>query len=65
MRQWEKEKAVLYPVEVPPDSRQLSCCHHGKETQRVKFTRNNKHTALASMLNYYGWVSLILLVYLL
>jgi hypothetical protein len=33
MRQWEKEKAVLYPVEVPaPHSRQLHCCHHGKET---------------------------------
>jgi hypothetical protein len=31
MRQWEKEKAVLYPVEVPPPY-QLSCCHNGKET---------------------------------
>jgi hypothetical protein len=40
MHQWEKEKAVLYPVEVPSHSRQLSCCHNGKETQHVKFTRN-------------------------
>jgi hypothetical protein len=40
MRQWEKDKAVLYPVEVPPHIKQLSCCHNGKETQRVKFTKN-------------------------
>jgi hypothetical protein len=40
MRQWEKEKAALYLVEVPPHSRQLYCCHNCKETQRVKCTRN-------------------------
>jgi hypothetical protein len=42
-----------------PHCRHLSCCHNGKETQLVKFTRNNTHTALASVLTYYGWVSLI------
>jgi hypothetical protein len=36
----KKEKAVLYPVEVPPHRRQLSRCHNGKETQRVQFTRH-------------------------
>jgi hypothetical protein len=40
MRQRKKEKAALYPVEVQPHSRQLSCCNNGKETQGVKFTRN-------------------------
>jgi hypothetical protein len=30
MRKWEKEKAVLYPIEVPPHSRQLSCCYNGR-----------------------------------
>jgi hypothetical protein len=30
MRQWEKEKNVLYPVDV----------RNAKETQRVEFTRN-------------------------
>jgi hypothetical protein len=35
-----KRKDFLYPVEVPPHSRQLSYCHNGKEAQRVKFTRN-------------------------
>jgi hypothetical protein len=49
MRQWEKEKAVLYPIEIP-----LSCCQNGKETECVKFTRNDMHTALASVLTYYG-----------
>jgi hypothetical protein len=58
MRQWEKEKAALYPVEVtpPPHSRQLSCCQwQGNGVLNLReINRNNTHTALAYVLTYYG-----------
>jgi hypothetical protein len=63
MRQWEKGKAVLYPVEVPPliaDSFNVATMARAPRVFNLReINRNNMHTALASMLNYYGWVSLI------
>jgi hypothetical protein len=39
MRQWEKGKAVLYPVEVPPPIDNFYVATVARK-QRVKFTRN-------------------------
>jgi hypothetical protein len=63
MRQWEKEKVVLYPVEVLPpiaDSFHIATMarKHILLTLR-EIKRNNRHTALAPVLTYYGRVSLI------
>jgi hypothetical protein len=40
MRQWEKEKAVLYPVEVPPPIADSVHVATMPRKQGVKFTRN-------------------------
>jgi hypothetical protein len=40
MRQWEKENAVLYPVEVPPPIADNFHVATMARKQRVKFTRN-------------------------
>jgi hypothetical protein len=40
MRQWEKEKAVLYPAEVPPHIADSSNVAIIARKQRVEFTRN-------------------------
>jgi hypothetical protein len=62
MRQWEKEKAVLYPVEVsPPMAETLHIATMARKHSVLnlrEINRNNTYTALASMLTYYGWVSL-------
>jgi hypothetical protein len=57
MRQWEEEKAILYPVEVPPpiaDSFHVATMarKHGVLNLR-EMNRNNMHTALDSVLTYY------------
>jgi hypothetical protein len=36
----KKKELFFIPQNSRPHSRQLSGCHNGKETQRVKFTRN-------------------------
>jgi hypothetical protein len=57
MRQWGKEKAVLYPVEVlPPYQTALMFPPwQGNSALNLReINRNNKHTALASVLTYYG-----------
>jgi hypothetical protein len=43
MLQWEEEKAALYPVEIPPP---IEDSFHVATMAR--------HTALASVLTYYG-----------
>jgi hypothetical protein len=57
MRQWEKEKAVLYPVEVPPpiaDSFHVATMTRKHSVLNLReINRNNTHTALASVLTYY------------
>jgi hypothetical protein len=55
MRQWEK-KAVLYPVEVPPPWQTAFMLPQwqGNSVLNLRETnKNNMHTALASVLNYY------------
>jgi hypothetical protein len=53
MRQWVKEKAVLYPVEVPPpiaDSFNVATTERKHSVLNLRdINRNNKHTALASV----------------
>jgi hypothetical protein len=56
MRQWEKDKAVLYPVAVPPKADSVHVVtmtrkHLVLNLREIK--RNNMHTALASVLTYY------------
>jgi hypothetical protein len=64
MRQWEEEKAVLYPVEVPPapiaDNIHVATIARKHSVLNLQeINRNSAHTALASVLTYYGRVSLI------
>jgi hypothetical protein len=62
MRQWEKEKAVLYQVKFPPPYQTAFMLPQWQGNSLLnlrKINRNNTHTALASVLTYYGWVSLI------
>jgi hypothetical protein len=63
VRRWEKEKAVLYPVEVlPPIADSFHVATMARKHSMLnlqEINRNNTHTALASVLTYYGWVSLI------
>jgi hypothetical protein len=55
IRQWEKEKAVLYPVEVPPQTAFMLPQWQGNSVLNLReINRNNTHTALASVLTYYG-----------
>jgi hypothetical protein len=57
MCQWEKEKAVLYPVEVPPPSQtafMLPQWQGNSVLNLREINRNNMHTARASVLTYYG-----------
>jgi hypothetical protein len=57
MRQWEKEKAVLYPAEVPSPSQtafMLPQWQGNSVLNLREINRNNTHTALASVLTYYG-----------
>jgi hypothetical protein len=58
MSQWEKEKVVLYPVEVPPpiaDSFHVAIMARKHSVLNLpQINRNNTHTALASVLTYYG-----------
>jgi hypothetical protein len=58
MRQWGKEKAVLYSVEVPPSIADSSNVTTIARTHSVlnlrEINRNNTHTALASVLTYHG-----------
>jgi hypothetical protein len=57
MHQWEKEKAVLYPVEFPPpivDSFHVATMASKHSVLDLReINRNNKHTTLASVLTYY------------
>jgi hypothetical protein len=56
MHQWEKEKAVLYPVEVPPPLQTAFMLPQWQGNSILnlrEINRNNKHTALASVLTYY------------
>jgi hypothetical protein len=63
MRQWEKGKAVLYPVEVPPPIANsffvATMARKHSVLNLREINRNNTHTALPSVLTYYEWVSLI------
>jgi hypothetical protein len=62
MRQWEKEKTVRYPVEVPPPQQTALMLPPWQGNSVLilrEINRSNKHTALASVLTYYGWVSVI------
>jgi hypothetical protein len=57
MRQWEKEKAVLYPVEFPPPWQtafMLPMARKHSVLNLREINRNNTHTALASVLTYHG-----------
>jgi hypothetical protein len=58
MLQCEKEKAVLYPLEVPPpiaDSFHVATMARKYRVLHLReINRNNTHTALASVLTYYG-----------
>jgi hypothetical protein len=58
MRQWEKEKAVLYPEEVPPliaNSFHVATMARKNSVLNLReINRNNTHTALAPVLTYYG-----------
>jgi hypothetical protein len=52
MRQWEKERAVLYPVEVPPPQQtalMLPPWQGNSVLNLREINRNNTHTALASV----------------
>jgi hypothetical protein len=53
MRQWGKEKAVLYPVEVPrpiADSFNAATMARKHSVLNLReMNRNNKHSALASV----------------
>jgi hypothetical protein len=56
MRQWEKEGAV-YPVEVPPlyqTAFMLPQWQGNSVLSLREINRNNTHTALTSVLTYYG-----------
>jgi hypothetical protein len=56
MRQWGKEKAVLYPA----DSIHVATIARKHSVLNLReINRNNTHTALSSVLTYYGGVSLI------
>jgi hypothetical protein len=63
MRQWGKEKSVLYPVEVlPPIADSCNVATIARKHSMLnlqEINRNNTHTALASVLTYCGRVSLI------
>jgi hypothetical protein len=63
MRQREKEKADLYPVEVPypiADSFHVATMARKHSMLNLReINRNNTHIALASVLTYYGSVSLV------
>jgi hypothetical protein len=58
MRQWEKEKAVLYPIRSPAplaDSFNVATIARKHSVLNLReINRNNTHTALASVLTYYG-----------
>jgi hypothetical protein len=57
MHQWEKDKAVLYPVEVPPPWQTaftLPQWQGNSVLNLQEINRNNTHTALVSVLTYYG-----------
>jgi hypothetical protein len=57
MRQQEKEKAVLYPVEVPPPWQTTIMLPQwqGNSVLNLRgINRNNTHTALTSVLTYHG-----------
>jgi hypothetical protein len=65
IRQWGKEKGVLYPLQVPPSQHaafMLPQWQGNRVLNLREINRNNTHTALASVLTYYGRVSLIFLV---
>jgi hypothetical protein len=52
MRQWGKEKAALYPV---ADSFHVATMARKHSVLNLReINRNNAHTALASVLTYYG-----------
>jgi hypothetical protein len=55
MRQWEKEKAVLYSVEVPPHIRHHVATMASKHIviNLREINRNNTHSAVASVLIYF------------
>jgi hypothetical protein len=56
MRQWEEEKAVLYPVEVPPPIAEnihvATIARKHSVLNLREINRNNTHTALASVTYY-------------
>jgi hypothetical protein len=58
MRQWEKEKAVLYSVEVSStiaDSFHVATMARKHSVLNLReINKNNTHTALAFVLTYYG-----------
>jgi hypothetical protein len=57
MRQWEKEMAAPYPVVVPPPWQKAAMLPQwqGNSVLNLReIIRNNTHTALASVLTYYG-----------
>jgi hypothetical protein len=56
MRQWEKEKTVLYLVEVRPPYQRAFMLPQWQENSELnlrEINKNNTHTALASVLIYY------------
>jgi hypothetical protein len=64
MHQWERQKAVLYLVEVLPaliaDSLYVATMARKHSVLNLlEINTNNMHTALTSVLTYYGQVSLI------
>jgi hypothetical protein len=57
MRQWEKEKVVLYPAEVQPPQQTAFMLPQWQGNSVLNLrenNRNNKYIALASVLTYYG-----------
>jgi hypothetical protein len=56
MRPWEKEKAALYPAEVLPPYQTTFMLPQwqGNVLNLREINRNNTHTALSSVLTYYG-----------
>jgi hypothetical protein len=54
MRQWEEEKTVLYPAPIADNIHVATIARKHSVLYLREINRNNTHTALASVLTYYG-----------
>jgi hypothetical protein len=62
MRQWEKKGCSLSgrsPAPIADSSNVFTIARKHSVLNLREINRNNTHTALASVLTYYGWVSLV------